>query len=344
MRRPRKPLSLATLIIAALGVAFGCSKPTVSTVYVDVPSLVAASAGESPKDVKIAPPPKSEKGIFASIPGKAASRVPDRPKASGEALRRLIEEAQDLAIRRIENSLRKFYNSELQRFELAQEREMTEAERAAYAAASERLRNIFEIYANDRMPVFTRLTLLAGFPDPNPASVEPDNPLPRPLQKRFEESVDLRTRLRTIDAGFDDRVLALLNSVQDLTAEQRAAMRLRIEEFKRDLDRRAEEEAKNQVRLTASELGLELIEPIAITLPATSAQSVQIPAQPGLPPAPNVPAKGILSSKEDRERLIRHELGIWAKLNRYEISSARSGHVDKTPEFQSWRSQFAVGR
>jgi hypothetical protein len=313
-------------------------------VYVDVQTVVASTRSESPKDIVVPPPPKAEAGIFAKIAGKPALEVNDRPKTSGEALREVIERAQQLAIRKIENSLRRFYDAELRKFELQQEGEMSDKERAAYAAASERLRSIFEVYADRRMPVFTRLTLLAGFPDPNPESKPPDNLLPPQLQKRFEKTLVLRSDLKSIDAEFDKQVLALMDSVQDLTAEQRARMRLRIEDFKAELDRRAEEEAKGQVRETASELGLTLIEPISITLPATEASGVSIAPQPGLPPAPNVPAKGILGSRADRERLVRHELGIWAKLNRYVVRDSPAGLDDKTQEFQTWRSQFAVGR
>lgn len=334
--------NLQFAILSALSLS-SCAPPS-TTVFVDVPAIVASTAAESPKDIVIPAPPKAEAGVFATMPGKPALPIKDRPKASGEELRDLIEKAQQLAIKRIESSLRRFYDTELRRFELEQQSEMSDSERAAYDTAVLKLRTIFEAYADRRMPVYCQLTLLAGFPDPNPESSPPENPLSPALQKRFDQTVDLRTKLKAIDGEFDQDVTALMSGVQDLTAEQRAAMLLRVEDYKRDLDRKAEEEAKGQVRLTASELGLQLIEPITITLPATAAESVSVPAQPVMPAPPTVPAKGILESSKDRERLIRHELGIWAKLNRFVVTESRSGHNDQTQEFEKWRSQFAVGR
>lgn len=320
----------------------GCS-PGTQTVYIDVPAVVASTASEAAPDPVIPPPPKAEPGVFARLQGQAATPIADRPSASGERLRNLITQAQEKALRDINNRLRRFYESELKRFELEQQGALSEAQRKAWDDASRELRTIFEGYAHDRSPVFVQLTLLAGFPESNPTSQPPENPLPKPLQKRFDQSVDLRARLHEIDAGFDAQVAKLFDSVQDLTAEQITSMRGRVEDYKAELDRKAEEEAKAQVRMTATEFGLHLIEPIVITLPATKSEQVGIPAQPALPAPPPVPRKGILESAQDRERLVRHELDIWAKLNRYQVVEKPGSAADKTGAFQTWRRQFAVG-
>jgi hypothetical protein len=183
--------------------------------------------------------------------------------------------------------------------------------------------------------------LLAGFPDPNPESKPPDNPLPPALKKRFDETVALREQLKEIDREFKADVEHILATVQDLVASELTAMRLRIEQFKDELDRRAAEEADAQVRETVGELGLELIAPQNLVMDATSARTVTIGAEPPFRPAPDVPSAGILQGKADRERLIRHELEIWLGLNRYTLAA---GGRDATNEFLRWRSQFEVGR
>ena len=267
--------------------------------------------------------------------------IKDRPGASSEQVRRRIKAAQDQALKDITERLRRFYGSEVARFELEQQKARTAAELEAYENASIRIRQRFEAYGEKRSPVYTQLTLLAGFPDPNPESKPPDSKLTPALQKRFDETVMLREQLRQIDREFQEDVEQILSSVGDLVAAQIAAMRIRIEQFKEELDKRAAQEAQDQVRETIQELGLTLVEPRDLKLPATKATSVSIVGGPAFRPAPPVPSAGILSAKADRERLMRHELGIWLGLNRFVL--AEKGAKDVTSDFLKWRNKFEVG-
>ncbi|HSI73226.1 MAG TPA: hypothetical protein VK934_08610 [Fimbriimonas sp.] len=297
--------------------------------------VVALSRPAPPK------PPTGETALTSVIPGRAAMVIKDRPGASGQEIRERIRIAQTQALKDITSRLRRFYASEVARFELDQSKARTAAELEAYETAGARIRRRFEIYAEQREPVYTQLTLLAGFPDPNSTSRPPDNPLPPALQKRFDEAKELRERLVEIDREFRNDVDQILSSVQDVIAAQIAALRLRVEQFKEELDRRAAEEANAQVRETAKELGLELIEPKNVTLPGTAAKSVTIAGGPPFRPAPDVPSTGILSGKADRERLLKHELEVWLGLNRYTLDK---GAKDVTGEFLKWREKFEVGR
>jgi hypothetical protein len=295
-----------------------------------------------PPDRPSAPhPPPPEGSLSALVPGKASFVLKDRPGASGEQIRKRIHDAQEQARKDILSRLRRFYGTEVARFELDQDKARTAAELEAYESAGARIRQRFEAYAERRAPVYTRLTLLAGFPDPNPASRPPDNPLPPALQKRFDEAASLRAELAAIDRAFREDVDVILSSVQDLVAAQLTAARLRIEQFKEELDRRAAQEASEQVRETTQELGLQLIEPRDQTIPGTTPSKVTITGGPAFRAAPAVPSQGILAGDADRERLLRHELGIWLSLNRYRQGG--KGDADLTSEFLKWRSQFEVG-
>jgi hypothetical protein len=268
--------------------------------------------------------------------------IKDRPGANSEQVRRRIKEAQDQALKDITERLRRFYSTEVARFELDQQKARTAAELEAYENASARIRQRFEEYGARRGPVYTQLTLIAGFPDPNPTSKPPDSKLTPALQKRFDEAAALREQLKQIDQEFREDVEQILSSIGDLVAAQIAAMRLRIEQFKEELDRRAALEAQEQVRDTAQELGLQLVEPQDVKLAATKPTSVSVLGGPAFRPAPPVPSSGILSARADRERLLRHELKIWLGLNRFELVREGSGK-DVTSDFLTWRNKFEVG-
>ncbi len=279
--------------------------------------------------------------MSASVPGKTAMVIKDRPGASSEQVRRRIKTAQDQALKDIADRLRRFYGTEVARFELEQQKGRTAAELEAYESASVRIRQRFEEYGDKRGPIFAQLALLAGFPDPNPGSKLPDTTLTPALKKRFDETVLLREQLRQIDREFQEDVEQILSSVGDLVAAQVTAMLLRIEQFRAELDRRAAQEARDQVRDTVQELGLELVEPQDVKLSATNPQSVSILGGPAFRPAPPVPSAGILSARVDRERLLRQELDIWLGLNRFEL--AKAGARDVTSDFLTWRKKFEVG-
>jgi hypothetical protein len=331
--------SLALLLTIFLA---GCGAKS-QTVYIDVARVLKATEARPPDKPAAPKPPKPQPGYSASLPGKPASVVLDRPKSSGVDIRRTIAAAQAKALRDIQSRLRRFYDTEVARFELDQQKLLTEAELKAYEEANVRIRAEFEEYGRRRGPIFAELTLLAGFPDPNPASKPPDDKLPAIMQRRFERTVELREQLKALDLEFDHTVQLILGGVRDVAAATLASMRLRVEQFKTDLDRKAQEEAEAQVRSSASELGLKLIDPLNITLPATPASAVSIPAEKPFRPAPEVPSLAILQGQKDRERLIRHELEIWTGLNRYVLTSNAAAD-DKTDEFLKWRQKFEVGR
>lgn len=309
----------------------------------DVAQALTATEVKAPAKPTPPEPPRPGGSSSTTVPGKPRLVIKDRQSASGANLRQRILDAQEQARKDITGRLRRFYDTEISRFEFDQNRARAAAEIEAYENANLRIRQRFDKYAIDRMPIYTELTLLAGFPDQNPESKPPENPLPPAFQKRFDQTLALRAQLKEIDRTFHEDVDQILAGVQDLVAAQVTALRLRVEQFKDQLDRRAADEARAQVRMTVDELGLELIEPKDLVLPATSPQSVTVAAEPPFRPAPDVPSAGILQGKADRERLLRHELGIWLGLNRYSLATDAKGGRDLTTEFLKWRSQFEVG-
>jgi hypothetical protein len=324
--------------------AAGCAPPP-NSVYVDVARVMRETALPPLDKPAAVRPPTPMPGVTSTVPGRTAQQVQDRPRASGAEVRGIIEESQRRAQQDLERALRRFYQREFDRFQLAEQRDQALIDADAYILAQSLLRQRFEEWADQRLPVFSRLTLLAGgFPDPNPLSLMPDPPPTPARMPIFQETLRLRALLSDLDAEFDQNADAIFDQVRDQLGDSLVAMRLRIEAFRADLDRRAAEQAAAQIRATTAELGLQLIEPLDLRLPGTAPLAARIPAEEPFRPAPQVPSEGILQGPQDREKLARHEIGIWTSLNRLRLVDSPRGARDRTDEFLEWRRKFEVGR
>lgn len=243
-------------------------------------------------------------------------------------------------MRELERRLRAVYRDQTATFALEQERQVEKARTAAFDAANEKIRAVFERYGAARAPLVTRLAVLVGFPDPNPASEPPKRRLKPIAQTRFDEAKRIRAELATLESGFQGEVATILHGVTDVTAEAEAQMRVRVEQFRSALDRQAAAEAEAQVRTSVKELGLSLTDPTPLVLPETPSRVVQIPGEAPLMPAPKVPSEGIPDGPEDRRRLMERQLRIWLGLNRYRLAK---GGRDATMEFERWRQTYRAG-
>ena len=335
LRNRRIPVLIC---VAILG---GCNHSS-NSVYVDVDQVLGQESAPLAAEPLPNPPP-TRPALTETAPGAPATLIDDPANAPKQSVQEMFQAEQATALADLQRRLRQFYHGEVEKFKLEQEQSIAGGERKAYADANTQIRAMFDAWAADRAPTFAKLALIAGFPDPNPTSQAVDKSLPRSIQLRNEEASKLRVQLSGIDAKFDANSRAVLAGVQDKVKTDQAALLDRVQEFASQLDKRAEAEARSQVRHTVSQLRLKLTNPTPVDLPATPPRRLLIPAESPLDPAPKVATSGILLGAADRRRLLDHELRIWLALNRYTLSESPQGHRDATQEFQKWRHEHGAG-
>jgi hypothetical protein len=331
----RKIAGLVGLVLLA-----GCRKPASEPVSVDLNAILRKEPAAKLLTVDIPKPPGPQQGISVVQEGRPQVVLNDPAAGRAAEVRQMLRAQQEVERERLETRLRDFYRGAARQFQLEQERTQSEAERRQYERANDLIREEFERLAAERAPLLARLAVLAGFPDPNPRSVPPETPLGNVSQQRFDEAKKLREELRRLDASFDELVETILGAVEDVSALDRAATRVKIELYKAELDRRAEREAREEVQQAVRTLQLRLADSAKIVLPAVPERRVELAAQKPLSPAPLVRSEGVLQGKADRRQLLEHQLRIWLGLNRYALADRGR---DVTEDFQRWRTANRAG-
>jgi len=320
------------VIVALAPVLLACEKPGTTEVAIDQQRALAAipsmglTAPEPPK-----PPPNRTSGAVVS-PGLPAKEMFAQGR-DAERVRELVREQQRQTRLQLERQLRRFYAREARRFELEQLGALSDREQSLLIQASEEIRAEFERYATARMPLLARLTVLAGFPDPNPESKPPERPMGNVTQGRFDEAKSIRERMRQLDDDFDAFAAMMIDRIGGETALDRADTLVKIELFRSELNERAEREAREQVAAAVRELNLELTEAQRLVLPAVPDQRFELGTRGPVAPAPSVEIDPRLDSPAARRERLQGRLRIWLGLNRYTL---KPGARDATEEFIQW--------
>jgi hypothetical protein len=255
----------------------------------------------------------------------------------------MFEAEQTKAFEELQRRLRQFYDGEIRAFTLEQRKSIQGEEAAAYAEANRKIRPIFEKWGHERAPVLSRLTLLAGFPDPGPNPGESEPTKSKFKARKETEIKQLRLDLKRIDADFTAARKALLDTLLAKSASDQAALQVRISEFAASLDKRAEQEANAQIRQAATHLTFKLASPTPIHLPEIPPQKLTIPAERPLESPPRVPSRTSSEIKAQSRSFLEQELRIWLGVNRYTLARTKGGHRDATAEFQQWRDHHVLG-
>lgn len=331
MTRSSLPLLLA-LIVA------GCAPPSQS-VRVDLDRIPVSRLPET-TDFKTPEPPAPSPEIRVQIPGLKQDVLEDPSHANQESVAKTIENQQRTARTELEKRLRAVYAEEVRLFQLQVNRDLDRGRPAAYEEANERISERFQRYADEWSPLAAELYDIVGFPDPNPQSLPPKRALGNVAQGRYDRAAALRKQLAAVDAAYDEDKAAILREAQDKLSVEEAKALTRVQELADQLERKAKQEAFAQVQISVQDLGLQLADSQPIVLNATPSQSVQIPAERPLPPAPQVPSSDIPNSLKDQRARMERDLQIWLQVNRYRLDpNAR----DATAEFEQWRKRHGVG-
>lgn len=333
----------ARIVLFAVAIAGGCQKPTTTAVYVNLDRLLAQGTRVAPVGVPLPTVPRPLGNVIEQVPGSGAIAIRDPSNTPRLNVREMFQQEQSKAVDTLQRRLRQYYGSEANRFRMEQALALGNLDQVAFREANDRIRVRFEAWATERAPVFAKLTLLAGFPDPNPTS-QPPARAPNPIQRQRLETADrLRTDLKTIDDRFSADCAKILAAMFDKSSASQADLQRRIEAFANELDRRAEREARAQIRNVDSQLEFRLADPTPVAFPGSPSHSVRISTDSPLDPSPVVPSEGLVEGTADHRKMLEGELRIWLALNRYRAVQSSRGVKDATQEFQLWRQQKGLG-
>jgi hypothetical protein len=335
------PSGKPILLLAVGAVVVGCAPP-VERVFVDVDRVLAEWQIPAPVDPTVPSRPASPGTIVELHPGLPPRTVRVESQFEPEALRARFAARQEQTYRDLLVRLRRVYAEEARRVEVEGRRTLQRFAAERFDEAADEIRRVFELAAEERAPVIARLSLLVGFPDPNPANAPPALPMLPVQQRRFEEAQALRTRLDEIDAKYEAMVAQVLAGIDDLVAEQAVQVQIQLEKFRAAADQRAQREAAAQIREVVQDLRLDLSDSVPVAVPGVPERRVAVTAEPVGPP-PQVRSRGIFDRREDRERLVRADLRIWSAVNRYGIVERPQQGRDATQEFQAWRETYQAG-
>lgn len=329
---PKSRIALAAILLSGLG----CQATPHKRVYVDL-EAVLASYKASPLPSK--PPPRPPGGLPAKtvglppVPGKTII-VEGTTTAQAQ---RLLDENRRKAVRELTRLLAQRYVREVERAGAERIRALEPGRQTAMERAEQLLRAEFEAYADKRGDRVARLTSIVGFPDPNPLSLPPSQPVPAFVQRSLDEAAALRKEIHALDEAYDARAGEILAQVGkqydvDLTSE-----RVAIERDRAAALARAEQEATNEATETYKALAPLLMGSAGINLPGQPGQSVTLPAVPPPSAAPDVRERTL--SLQERRTILTSQLQIWLALNRYELADRPQGDNDATAQFVRWRQE-----
>lgn len=324
-------------------VAAGCGRPA-EGVYVDVQSVLTSQPAAAHPGVTLPRPPSPLPAQSLTVPGRPAESLSDPSNTGKQTIGETIAASQQKAYRKLVARLHDFYQTEVARFGREQEKQLDVEQRKIYDSIALQVRKAFEDYADKRLPLAARLALLAGAPDPNPQSNPPPNTAKRFTKERYAEAKSIREQMASLEKAFDAEAVSLLASAEEQSAIAAGSVRLKIELFRSQLDKKADEEARRQVEVTPKELGLVLATPEKIQLKALAPVKVSVNAEPPLPAAPEVGKYRVMPAKLDPAAELDHQLKIWLAINNYHLVPVRGLGRDATEEFRDWKKQHEPGR
>ena len=309
------------------------------SVYVDMAQVEKSFPAPATISLPGQEEPASAPGLLIDIPALPATTLRS-PKGKGEVqIRDQIEAARQKAKRQLQNRLRDVYFAEIDR---KQEEAIAglspELAKAAEGARQSQLA-LFHAYAEEKGARLARLTLLAGFPDPDPGS---KNPKPDfAVAKRFREEADrIRTELVDLDAKYDAAVQEIFDVLQHTHDAMLTKLRAQFEEAKGSAEEKARQEADDQMAKLNKAFGQTLAEAREISVPGQPAKSLQSPPVDLRGKLIHVPTPTPL---DDRTLAIKNQLTIWEAVKGYRIVTSPSAGRDGTPEFLEWLRSHLPG-
>lgn len=323
--------------VLALWVAAGCASGP-ERVTVDLGSIPAVPVSRGSR----AAPTFTAQGlepVQSELPG-----VPSQVLQLGSAQERL-----DAALRIVEGSrrqayaqvlrlLQEAYRAEAQQWASERLAELAPGTVARYDAALATLMKSFLAYADRRGPKMARLTVLAGFPDPDPTSrLKADPSSPRALRSAAEAE-RLRGEIVELDRAFALEAKGLLTGAGAASAADRAALQHEIQSRFAEADARAEATATEQMAAARRDLDALLASRSEWTLKSEQSRSLAVPGSPG------IPGLEMGDARPPSVDALQGDLDLWLRSRGYVLAGKGERGRDVTKEFMAWRASLQAGR
>lgn len=339
MRRSRRRLCVCLIPL----IAAGCS-PEPRRVFVDVDSVLALEHRDPIPSPSLPQTPEAFpafRGGVPALPGKAVS-VP-LTRARVEAAKKLVQSSDESAFEALAQQLRDIRVAQITR-EANARIEALKPEAATFRKeALARALEDFQAASPTRGRALDRLSLIVGFPDPDPLSERDIEPASRRIARRLEEAKSLREIIRTFDADVADRDDALDAAALDRYYKALAEIYDDLDRAKLAAGEDALKEAQAQRLQAKPSVGSIVEDGAEGRLKAVRAASVDFPPGPRLSQAPRSTSGRVDGADQEREQ-IETDLQIWMAANGYVAAKSKGSARDATEEFMEWRNAQRIGR
>lgn len=316
------------VLVLGLATSLGCA-PRPERVSIDLSAV--------PRPQVEAPPIRST--VIEPGPGPVVAKLPDLPArnvfvGSGQELaERAVAEArknQEAAYRQALEQLRAAYRAEAtseQNDLLSSRRRLFEAR---YKGVYEALRTLFEEHADKVGPLWTRLSVLRGFPVP-PGKARPTAEATFFGRDENKEAEELKKQIAALDLEYRTevgrRVEALRHEWRGIHTELEAGRIVALDAA----EQRAIDDARKLVTDILKGLEQSMIKDVQ-RLPAIPGATVRIDGlsvrQPQFPDR-----QSVVWAERDR---LKRRAGLFARVSGYRLVDAAPGVKDVTKEFLEW--------
>lgn len=321
--------------VLALWAAAGCASGP-ERVTVDLASIpaVPASGGShattpfAPQGLE--PAPAELSGVPSQVLqlGAAQARL--------DAALEVVEESRRQAYAQVLRLLQDAYRAEAQQWAAERLAELGPEMGERYDAALATLAQAFAAYADRRGPKMARLTVLVGFPDPDPEGRrQPDPSSPRAVRSA-DAAERLRAEIEALDKAFSLEAKRLLNAAGSAVAADRAAIESQIQAKFADADARARSAAAEQMATARRDLDALLTSRSEWTLKPEKGRSLVVPGTPGI--------SGLRTrDAAQSEHELHGDLELWLRSKGYVLARKGERARDVTKEFMAWRASLQAG-
>lgn len=320
----------------------GCAQPRVQPAFVDVDRVLATVPIDKPDVVNTPTVAAPVAAQSASVPATPAREVRAADtEARRQAILKLIAQNKQIAESELAKRLREAYLSDVDRLESDLLAGLDDRKRELMTATFGALRPIFEEYARRRTHPLIRISLWAGFPDPDPNSRRPVPEGDPVNERRTREVMTLREDLKKTEAWYQGRIDEALQRADEQISQEILSLRIELEKQRLEAEARARREAAEQVKLELADIKPSKVQTDSLRLSGSPGATVSVPGggKPRLIPAGPDPSATI--RKQTRAQ-IEVDAKVWASVTGYALSTQKTD-PDKTNEFLAWRRRRHVG-
>ncbi len=329
-----------------LGILFGLAisqigcQQVAPLVYVDL-ARVPIEKPKGLKSMELASTPASPKTKKTiSVESRPERIVKADREHSAKAIRDLLESESAEARKVISERLKQYYQTEIDEFFDKEYANLAPAAQEAWKGYRDKVHPIFDEYAKQRGPLVVALTVLTEFPNPEQL-VKVDPEADPAIQSRAEKIRDLQRQINLLDRKYELEIAKLDARTRTSIQDSEEAMNAKVEEKRKEINERAEREAKQQVSVRTDVLNERLVGIKSINLPARAgtSQTVELGAA-------DSGFKGVTSSSRNVVPPVdvHRQLQTWLALNGYDLADSPVGVRDATQDFVKWRTSLSSQR